>query len=124
MPEIKTCLLDRLSSVEFSITLTVKDSTTYKRLMEIPDKDLPLVITKYPEGSCEHFILDCRLSGKDPFETNLSKCLELLYDEEFDMEDYNKVGYNDGVLSTLSELFTQLDMTEESKRATSLIYGE
>lgn len=120
---IKSKLLELLSDVRGNAEERVKESPLYKEIEAISDRDLPKHINDYPTGSAGHHIISCRLSKEDPFEKDLSRCIEILWDVEFDMEDYQNIGYNDGMATTLSILFNALDMKQESTRAMEATYS-
>jgi hypothetical protein len=107
----------------FCIADKIRNNSDYKSLMDITDRDLPLHINDYDPETPQHFIISCRLSGEDPIEKNLSKCIELLYDQEFSYEDYKNIGYNDGQASAVCRVFEALGMNEDAKQAIDATYN-
>lgn len=101
----------------------VKESAPYKELMGLPDEELPLRINAWYDDSPQHFIISCRLSGDDPIKKDLAKCIELLYDIEFDMDAYKNIGYNDGLASATSSLLNIVGMKDEAAQAIDATYN-
>lgn len=115
-------LLELLNDVRFNAEDRIKETEIYQEIAAIEDIDLPKHINDYPAGSPGHHIISCRLSGEDPFEKNLSLCMQILWDVEFDYEDYQNIGYNDGQAVTLSIMFNALGMKEEATQAMEATY--
>lgn len=107
----------------FCISDKIRNNSDYKELMAISKRDLPKNINIYDPDSPHHFIISCRLSGEDPIEKNIAKCIELLYDQEFDVEDYKSIGYNDGQASAVSRVFDALGMNEDANQALDVTYS-
>lgn len=101
----------------------VRETQDYKKLEAIPKKDLPLHINEHDPDSPSHFIIQCRLSGDDPFEKNLNKCAQILWDQEFDVETYKNIGYNDGLATAVSIIFDTLSMNEDSSNVIEAVYS-
>lgn len=120
---IKEKLLELLNDVRFNAEDRIRNTGLFKEIVEIKDIDLPKHINNYRVDSPGYHILTCRLSGEDPFEKNLSLCLEILYDESFEMEEYRNIGNNDGRATVLSILFDVLGMEKESIRAIEAVYS-
>lgn len=119
---IKEKLLELLNEVRFNAENRIRNTEEYREIAAIKDIDLPKHINDYPAGSPKYYIISCRLSGEDPFEKNLSLCMQILWDVEFDMEDYQNIGYNDGQATTLSMMFNALGMKEEATQAMEATY--
>jgi len=115
-------LLTYMRDVRFNSEQRIRHAEPFKKISEIPEDKLPLYINTHEEDSPEHFFIQCRLSGDDPFEKDLGKCLELLYNEEFNMETYKNIGYNDGVASITASLLEAANMPEQSTAASEAIY--
>lgn len=115
-------LLELLNDVRFNAEDRIKETETYQEIDAIEDIDLPKHINDYTAGSPGHHIISCRLAGEDPFEKNLSLCMQILWDVEFDYEDYQNIGYNDGQAVTLSIMFNALGMKEEATQAMEATY--
>ena len=116
-------LIDRLeSSVEFTVATFLNDKCgkVAEKVIETPLDKLPLLINEYDEGSLPAQLIANRLEGK---EVAVSDLIPLLYDENFDAEDYRNLGYNDGQASILSDLLTLLGDHENANKAAGLIYG-
>lgn len=111
------------SDVRENMEYRVKGSTRYLELFNIPDNKLPLFINNWCVDSPEHFIISCRLSKEDPFKKNLNKCIELLYDVEFNMEEYKNIGYNDGLATLTSILLDIAGYGEEARQAIDATYS-
>lgn len=120
---IKEKLLELLNGVRLNVELRVRDTETYQEVSNFKDIELPLHINNYSEDSPEHFIISCRLSGEDPFEKDLSRCVQILWNVEFNMEEYQNIGYNDGQATILSILFNALGMEKEATQAMEATYN-
>jgi hypothetical protein len=107
----------------FCISDKIRNNPDYKELMAINKRDLPKNINNHDPDSPHHFIISCRLSGEDPIEKNLSKCIELLYNQEFSYEDYKNIGYNDGQASAVSRVFEAIGMNEDARQAIDATYN-
>lgn len=120
---IKEKLLELLNDVRFNAEDRIRNTELFKDIGSIEEIDLPKHINDYPVGSPGHHIITCRLSGEDPFEKDLSLCMQILWDVEFDYEDYQNIGYNDGQATTLSILFNALGMKTEATQAMEATYN-
>jgi hypothetical protein len=116
-------LLYYKNDVRDNMEYRVKECASYKEIMGFPDEELPLRINAWNEGSPQHFLISCRLSGDDPLTKDLSKCIELLWDVEFDMEAYKNIGYNDGLASVTSTLLDIAGMKDEAAQAIDATYN-
>lgn len=105
------------------ITNKIKNTPTYKEIEKLKTEDLPLHINDYDSDTTEHFFLSCRLQGEDPFQKDLSRCIELLYDVEFSMEEYKNIGYNDGTAIATHYLLKEIGMNEEADQAFQATYA-
>lgn len=120
---IKEKLLELLNDVRFNAEDRIRNSQVYQEIAAIEDIDLPKHINDYYTGSPGHHIISCRLSGEDPFEKDLSLCMQILWDVEFDYEDYQNIGYNDGQATTLSIMFNAIGMKEKVTQAMEATYN-
>jgi hypothetical protein len=119
---IKEKSLELLNEVRFNAENRIRNTEEYQKIAAIKDIDLPKHINDYPVGSPKHHIISCRLSGEDSFDKNLSLCMQLLWDVEFNYEDYQNIGYNDGQAVTLSIIFNALGMKEEATQVMEATY--
>lgn len=107
---------------EFVASLIIRRCPDIEELMRLPIEELPLKINEYEEGSPKHSIVKLRLEGKDPFEEDLRVIMTVLYDVEFDNEEYKNLGSNDGTLHLLSRILELLGDEEHSQQASDLMY--
>ena len=49
--------------------------------------------------------------------------LEVLWDSEFNVDDYKHLGENDGMLQEMSSMAHKLGMPEEAKKAYAAVYN-
>lgn len=117
-------LLYYKDDVQDNTVYRIKETYLYKELQAIPEEDLGRYINKYPTDSASHFFISCRLSGDDPFEKDLLKCVGLLNDIAFDIEAYRNIGYNDGLASLTSTLLTIVGMDKEATQAIDATYSD
>jgi len=116
-------LIELKEDARYNIACRVKDSSAYKEVESIPENELPLHINDHDPDSPKHFLISCRLSGDDPFEKDLCKCVEILYDVEFNMDSYREIGYNDGLATSVSMLLDIVGMEKEANQAREAIYS-
>lgn len=121
-------LIDKIyemaGDVRDNMILTIKSQERYKELMDLPLNEIPLSIHQYPDDSYQQFILRCRLEDKDPFEVDITKCIELLWDCEFSVEDYKEIGYNDGMIGVINILLDIVGDKETAQKTRLLTYNE
>lgn len=103
---------------------TISSQEAYKDLMGIPVDEIPLHINQYSQDSYQYFILTCRLKGKNPLEVDITRCIELLWDCEFSVDDYKEIGYNDGMIDTLNLLLRILGDEKAAQETMLLKYNE
>jgi hypothetical protein len=115
-------LLRMKEDVRDNVSYRIKETETYKKIQAIPQNELALHINEYDPDSPGHLLVSCRLSGDDPLERDLSKCVELLYDVEFNMESYMNIGYNDGLAGAISTLLKTVGLDEDADKAMEAIY--
>jgi len=90
-----------------------------KEIAEAPPlKELPKFINTELEAS--QALLKHRLNGEP---LDYSALLQLMYDTNWDAEDYKQIGDNDGSLITLCDLANKLGMTAEAERAMEAVYA-
>jgi hypothetical protein len=116
-------LLRQKDDVRDNTTIRIKDTEVYKKIQDIPKKDLALHINEYNPDSPAHFLITCRLSGDDPFKKDFNKCIELLYDVEFNMEAYRNIGYNDGLAVLTSILLRIAGFEKDADAAIQATYN-
>lgn len=121
--KMKQTLLALKDDARDATVSKIKESDSYIFLMGIPHNRLAMYINDYPTHSAKYFILKCRMEDVDPIKADISKCVELLWDQEFKMEDYKSIGYNDGMIHVLSKLFDALDMEAASKEVLKYAYN-
>lgn len=92
-------------------------SATLKRALEMPREDWALHVN---DQTLLGRLVQARLKGED-IDVPQWHC-ECLYDEEFDFSEYKHLGYNDGVLHTVSLLLTEMGEMELAGRAAAAIY--
>lgn len=110
------------NDVRDNIIYRIKDTDLYKAIQAIPKNSLALFINEYEADSAGHLFITCKLQGDDPFEKDLAKCIEVLWNTEFDMEAYKNIGYNDGLAYVTSEMLKILGMEKESTQAIDSTY--
>lgn len=120
--DLKECLLLHADYCQEFIRETITQTSTYQDLDNIEKDDIPLHITDLIPGTFQHHILKCRLEGTDPLEENLSLCMQILWDTEFNVDDYRNVGRNDGQIDILSLLLKKLDMHTEAEKVSEAQY--
>ena len=121
--KLKQTLLALKDDARDAMVSKIKESDSYVHLMGIPHNRLAMYINDYPIHSAKHFILKCRMEDVDPIKADLSKCIELLWDQEFGVEDYREIGFNDGMIHVLSKMFDALGMEVASKEVLDFAYN-
>jgi hypothetical protein len=112
---IRTRITD---SRDYIIELAKARDSELNEVCEADEKDLPKHINVKSAPAQE--MLRSRL--KDD-KLNLEPFLQVLYDTDFDYEDYQNLGENDGLLGAMSHMARMLGMDEESSRAYEAIYS-
>lgn len=94
----------------------------------IPTKELPLKINAYPDGSPKQKLLKLRLQGEDFSIPNLipilPELIPLLWDQEFDVEDYKSIGINDGEGYIVSMILRMLGCEEDARQISAVNYSD
>lgn len=121
--KIKEELLSQSENAQAFIINTIKNQEDYEELQDIPVDEIALYINKYDKESYEFHFLFCRLANKDPFKENLRKCMYLLYYQDFDTEDYPKIGKNDGAIHIISKLLSLMGLEEEAEKVSQAKYN-
>jgi hypothetical protein len=117
-------LIEFKDVVRQSSELRIKNTDDFNFWMnKCPEIELPLRINTHPADSPIHFLISCRLSGEDPLEKDLFRCMPLLYNEEFDYEDYKNIGYTDGSADVTASLLKIAEMPKESNEASDATYS-
>jgi hypothetical protein len=111
------------NDVRTNAILRIQKTLSYMVIANFKKEELPLHINDYKEDSPEYFIITSFLEGKDPFEENISKCMQLLYDVEFSASDYMDIGYSDGMAVATHLLYDEIGKKEESHQAFEVIYS-
>lgn len=107
-----------------SCELRIKHTDSYDYWMnKCPEIELPLRINTHPADSAIHFLISCRLSGEDPLEKDLARCMPILYDEEFDIDTYKSIGYTDGTAEVTASILKIAGMDRDSTEASDAIYS-
>lgn len=122
--DLKKWLLLQAEYCEQFIIDTIKGTSLYKELYNIPIEDIPLHINDYFPGHIKHSILKNRLEGTDPFEKDLSSCMQILWDSVFDVEKYKGIGRNDGQIDILHLLLNKLGLKNESEKLSGINYSD
>jgi hypothetical protein len=116
-------LLRLKNDVRENVRHRVSETETFKDIQALPENDLPMHLRDYSEDSPAYFILKCRMEKVDPFETDFSKCVEVLYDVSFSMESYRNIGYNDGLASVTSMLLNIAGLSDEASQVLEGTYS-
>jgi hypothetical protein len=103
--------------------LIIKSQESYKELMDLSLDEIPLRTHQCLDNSYKHFILKCRLENRDPLEVDITRCIELLWDCEFSVEDYKEIGYNDGMIGVLSILLHIIGDEKTAQKTRLLSYN-
>jgi hypothetical protein len=114
-------LLNRLEICENALRDLCKEkSEVFKRILETPYNDLPLLINE--EGLLRLWASE-RIKNPDKWET--PQCyIEFLSDEEMSYDEYRSLGVNDGELNSIAGVFSLLGMIAEAQRAYASVYTE
>jgi hypothetical protein len=111
-------LTEELESCEnFLMEKAHAKSRVLNEVLEIPADDLP---THINSGGLKEELVNERLKGND-IDTPLWHT-RVLYDEEFDYEDYKALGVNDGELRVIGRVFQMLGKEELETRAANAMY--
>lgn len=90
-------------------------------LIEMPLEQLPLHINDYPQSSIQNKIIADRLEGK---EIKLSDLMQILWDCEFNYDDYKQLGHNDGMIYVISQIYTILGDEKGRERVCEATYSD
>ena len=123
--KVKTELLTWVEDArEFIKGMITSKCPDIEALMKLPLEELPLKINDFEDGTPERLIIKRRLEGKDPLEEDLGTIVQVLWDVDFDYEDYKNMGHNDGIIVLLSKILTMMGDEESAKRAYEVIYSD
>lgn len=100
----------------------IKERRIYKLLDGETSERILLQLNDFAEDSYELHFYKCKLEGVDPFERNLSKCIELLWDCYFSVEEYKSIGDNDGRADLIAYLLEAIGYPEEALQVREVIY--
>jgi hypothetical protein len=117
-------LTDYMIDIRDVIATRIRQTTEWKDIQRIPQNELAKYINNYYEDSPQHFWISCRLSGEDPIKKDLSKCIPILWDQEFDCEAYRNIGFNDGMAIVVTNLFQILGMEKEATDTFEATYND
>lgn len=117
-------LTDYMIDIRDVIATRIRQTTEWKDIQRIPQNELAKHINDNDEDSPQHFWISCRLSGEDPIKKDLSKCIPILWDQEFDCEAYRNIGFNDGMAIVVTNLFQILGMEKEATDTFEATYND
>ena len=117
-------LTDYMIDIRDVIATRIRQTTEWKDIQRIPQNELAKYINNYYEDSPQYFWISCRLSGEDPIKKDLSKCIPILWDQEFDCEAYRNIGFNDGMAIVVTNLFQILGMEKEATDTFEATYND
>ena len=100
----------------------VQQTTLYEDIDGINKDDIPLRIHECTPDTPEHYLLKCRLEDKEPDDLNI--LLQVLWDTEFDTDDYRQIGFNDGEICMIGALFNALGLDDRAKQVNQASYGD
>lgn len=121
---IKKELHDYMESSREFITNQIKAVEEVNTLLTMPKDELILHVNDHKDGSPLHHVLTSRLKDEDPFETNLSLMIQVLWDEEFSYEDYRDIGKNDATIEVIAHLSNILGDEDTAAKAYEALYSE
>jgi len=113
-----------MNDIRDVIANRVKETPEWVLISNIPQNELPKHINDYGEDTPQHFWISCKLSGEDPIKKNLSKCIPILWNQEFDCETYRNIGFNDGMAIVVTNLFDILGMEKEASETFEATYND
>lgn len=109
--ECKSYLLDKAT----------KEGSTIRAVLAIPFSDLPMYINDKSDFKRELVLARLR---KEDILNDPKFVLQALWDMEFDMEVYNHIGCNDGILLMLHTVFEELGDTKRAVEAMAWVYSD
>lgn len=117
-------LLYYMNDIRDVIATRIKQTPEWVLISKIPQNELPKHINVYDEDTPQHFWISCKLSGEDPLKKDLSKCIPILWNQEFDCEAYRNIGFNDGMAIVVTNLFDILGMEKEASETFEATYND
>lgn len=117
-------LLHYKEDIRDVIATRIRQTPEWVLIKSIPINELAKHINDYDEDSPQHFWISCRLSGEDPIMKDLSQCIPILWDQEFDCEAYRNIGFNDGMAIVVTKLFQLLGMEDEATATFEATYND
>lgn len=115
-------LLAYKNDIRDVIISRIKETSDWQQIQKYSKNQLPKHINDYDEDSPQHFWISCKLTGEDPLTKDLSKCIPILWDQEFECEDYRSIGFNDGMAIVVTNLFGVLGMEKEASETFEATY--